>query len=83
MGVSRIDLTNEYLRAARDYHLGYASLKAIARAALTYSFLDDAGKQQELKRFDAASAAFEHAMAAHASLWQDFHLIIKAEFSRH
>jgi uncharacterized membrane protein YidH (DUF202 family) len=81
--VERIDLTNEYFRAARDYHLGYATLKAIARASLTYSFLDDAGKQQELKRFDAASVAFEHAMAARASLWQNFRLIVKAEFSRH
>jgi adenosine deaminase len=81
--VERIDLTNEYFRAARDYHLGYATLKAIARASLTYSFLDDAGKQQELARFDAASAAFEHAMAARESLWQDFRLIVKAGFSRH
>ena len=39
--VERIDLTNEYVRAARDYGLSYAELKAIARAALVYSFLDD------------------------------------------
>src|SRR5262249_28579305 len=39
-GVSRIDLTNEYFRAARDYGLSYRELKAIARNALRYSFLD-------------------------------------------
>src|SRR5262249_37070092 len=41
-GISRIDLTNEYMRAARDYGLGYRMLKAIARNALIYSFLDAA-----------------------------------------
>jgi adenosine deaminase len=80
--VERIDLTNEYVRAARDYDLDYATLKAIARASLTYSFLDEAGKQNELKRFDASSAAFEHAMAARASLLADLCLIVKAEFGR-
>jgi adenosine deaminase len=30
-GVSRIDMTNEYFRAARDYGLDYRTLKAIAR----------------------------------------------------
>ena len=38
-GVSRIDLTNEYLRAATEQGLRYADLKAMARASLTYSFL--------------------------------------------
>ena len=46
--VERIDLTNEYVRAARDYGLSYAELKAIARDALVYSFLDGAQKRQEL-----------------------------------
>ncbi len=38
-GVSRIDLTNEYLRAASEHGLGYLDLKALARASLEYSFL--------------------------------------------
>ncbi len=38
-GVSRIDLTNEYLRAVQDQHLTYADLKASARASLEHSFL--------------------------------------------
>ncbi len=80
--VERIDLTNEYVRAARDYGLDYAALKAIARASLTYSFLNEDDKKNQLKRFDAASAAFEHAMAARASLLEDLSLIAKAGFGR-
>jgi hypothetical protein len=41
-GVSRIDLTNEYLRAAETYRLGYRDLKQLARNSLTYSFLPGA-----------------------------------------
>jgi adenosine deaminase len=38
-GVSRIDLTHEYLRAALEYHLGYPQLKQMARASLEHAFL--------------------------------------------
>jgi hypothetical protein len=38
-GVSRIDLSNEFQRAALTYALGYRELKALARNALHYSFL--------------------------------------------
>ncbi|MEM7277028.1 MAG: adenosine deaminase [Pseudomonadota bacterium] len=38
-GVSRIDLTHEYQRAAETYKLSYDDLKQIARNALTYSAL--------------------------------------------
>ena len=38
-GVSRIDLSNEYLRAALAYKLGYRDLKTLSRNALHYSFL--------------------------------------------
>jgi len=33
-GVSRIDLTHEYLRAVQSYRLSYADLKALARHTL-------------------------------------------------
>ena len=72
-GISRIDLTNEYLRAARDYGLEYRALKAIARNALIYSFLDD-----ELARFDRASAEFERSMASRQSPLQNAVALIKA-----
>ena len=38
-GVSRIDLTNEYTRAASDFHLTYLDLKNMARTSLEHSFL--------------------------------------------
>jgi adenosine deaminase len=77
-GVSRIDLTNEYVRAARDYGLGYRGLKAIARNALTYSFLKDADKREELAKFEKASADFERSIASQESLLANLQAIIKA-----
>ncbi|MEA5470961.1 adenosine deaminase [Spirulina sp. 06S082] len=38
-GISRIDLSNEYLRAAQTYNLGYLDLKKLARNSLEYSFI--------------------------------------------
>ncbi|MBU4435533.1 MAG: adenosine deaminase [Alphaproteobacteria bacterium] len=38
-GVSRIDMTQEYLRAATEHGLRYADLKAAARDSLEYAFL--------------------------------------------
>jgi adenosine deaminase len=38
-GVSRIDLTHEYVRAAVTYPLSYRDLKKIARTSLEHSFL--------------------------------------------
>jgi len=39
-GIARIDLSNEYLLAARRYNLGYQDLKRLARNSLEYSFLE-------------------------------------------
>jgi adenosine deaminase len=77
-GISRIDLTNEYLRAARDYGLEYRALKAIARNALIYSFLDEAQKRDELARFDRASAEFERSVASRHSPLQNAVALIRA-----
>jgi adenosine deaminase len=38
-GVSRIDITHEYVRAALDYHLSYQELKRLARTGMEHSFL--------------------------------------------
>jgi adenosine deaminase len=38
-GVSRIDLTHEYVRAALDYHLSYRDLKDLARTGMEHNFL--------------------------------------------
>jgi adenosine deaminase len=38
-GVSRIDLTHEYARAANDFNLGYLDLKGMARTSIEHAFL--------------------------------------------
>lgn len=38
-GVSRIDLTHEYARAAATYQLDYAALRDLSRSGLEYAFL--------------------------------------------
>jgi adenosine deaminase len=77
-GVSRINLTNEYLRAARDYGLSYRTLKGIARNALTYSFLEEGQRRDELARFDRSSVEFERSVASGQSLLQNAVALIKA-----
>lgn len=39
-GVSRIDLTHEYMRLASTYRVPYFELRHVSRNSLTYSFLD-------------------------------------------
>ena len=41
-GVSRIDITHEYVRAALDYHLSYQDLKQLARTGMEHDFLSGA-----------------------------------------
>jgi adenosine deaminase len=65
-GISRIDLTNEYFRAARDYGLDYDALKGIARASLAHAFLQSE-KAAEQDRLEDASAAFERGEARRQS----------------
>lgn len=68
-GVSRIDLTNEYFRAARDYPLGYGDLKAIARASIEHAFLDDDAKRDALTQLDDAFRSFEQDVVKQGSLF--------------
>jgi adenosine deaminase len=41
-GVSRIDLTHEFVLAATEYHLSYADLKQLARTGMEHDFLPGA-----------------------------------------
>jgi adenosine deaminase len=41
-GVSRIDITHEYVRAALDYHLTYQDLKQLVRTGMEHDFLPGA-----------------------------------------
>ncbi len=58
-GVSRSDMTHEYLRAVIDQHLDYATLRQMARNSLMYSFAEAAMKERLLREFDAAMGRFE------------------------
>ena len=56
-GVSRIELTHEYVRAALDYHLSYVQLKALARTGMEHSFLPGASLWAAEDEFTGAAAA--------------------------
>jgi adenosine deaminase len=55
-GVSRIDLTGEYVRAALDYRLTYADLKQLARTGMEHNFLSGASLWAAPDVFTAANA---------------------------
>jgi adenosine deaminase len=58
-GVSRINLTHEYVRAAIEYGLGYLDLKEMARTSIEHSFLPGDSlweKQDVFTRMKAACA---------------------------
>ena len=56
-GVSRIDITHEYVRAAETYGLSYPDLKQMARTSLEHSFLPGASLWSAKDIFIRALAA--------------------------
>jgi hypothetical protein len=58
-GVSRSDMTHEYLRAVQTYGLSYGDLKRMARQSVEYSFLDVSDKARIKAELERAFAAFE------------------------
>lgn len=56
-GVSRIDLTHEFVRAAQTYGLHYADLKQMVRASIAHSFLPGADLWRSPDAFLATTAA--------------------------
>ena len=56
-GVSRIDLTHEYVRAVETYGLNYADLKQMVRTSLEHSFLPGASLWSAPDAFTQAAAA--------------------------
>lgn len=56
-GVSRIDLTHEYVRAALDYKLTYADLKQLARTGMEHDFLPGVSLWAAPDAFTAPNAA--------------------------
>ncbi len=55
-GVSRSDMTHEYLRAAETYNLSYTDLKGMARQSLEHSFLPGASLWADTHQFRAVAA---------------------------
>lgn len=80
-GVSRIDLGNEYYRAARDHGLDYRRLKAIARNAIAHSFLGGDEKKREFERLERSFAAFENAVATEQPPLTQLRAVVRALFS--
>ena len=56
-GVSRIDLTHEYVRAASTYALSYADLKQLVRTGLEHNFLPGASLWREPDAFTRTDSA--------------------------
>jgi adenosine deaminase len=56
-GVSRIDLTHEYIRAAQEYNLSYADLKQMARTGVAHTFLPGNDLWQQPDNFSATVSA--------------------------
>ena len=58
-GVSRTDLTEQYLIVTREYDLSYRELKRISRDSLRYGFLQPAAKHEAKRELQADFRAFE------------------------
>ena len=56
-GVSRIDITGEYVHAAADYRLSYQDLKQLARTGMEHNFLPGASLWAAPDLFTAPAAA--------------------------
>jgi len=67
-GVSRSDMTHEYVRAAESYHLSYLGLKRMARQSLEHSFLAGASVWSDAQALHpVAACAGDRPEAASAS----------------
>jgi adenosine deaminase len=63
-GVSRSDMTNEYLRAAIEQGLDYRALKAIVWTGIRHSFLGPADKLREMATLERSFGEFEAKIVA-------------------
>jgi hypothetical protein len=62
-GVSRSEMTMEYVRAVQDQGLTYLQLKEMARNSLRYAFVQEKDKTRLLAQLDRELAAFEERWA--------------------
>jgi adenosine deaminase len=64
-GVSRIDLTHEYVRAVQSYHLQYADLKELVRTGMEHNFLPGSSLWRDADVFTrTVSACSQDALGA-------------------
>ena len=63
-GVTRHDLSNEYMLFASRYRPDYAEVKKLSYNGVRYAFLDDAQKQRLTRQLDQRFARFEAEIAA-------------------
>ena len=63
-GVTRHDLSNEYVLFASRYKPNYAEVKKLSYNGLRYAFLSDAQKQRLTRQLDQRFARFEAQIAA-------------------
>ncbi len=63
MGVSRSNLTMEYVKAVQRYDLGYDDIKTISRDCLAHSFLPADARGERLAMLDSVFAGFEQSLA--------------------
>ena len=63
MGVSRNNLSNEYILFASRYQPNYDQLKSIVYNSIRYSFLSEADKQKHLRLLDQKFLQFEAKVA--------------------
>lgn len=54
-GVSRSEISREFLRAAQEHELGYIQLKTMARTSLQYAFIPGASLWSDARKFLAVS----------------------------
>ena len=62
-GVSRSNLTMEYVKAVQRYDLDYDDIKTISRDCLAHSFLPEEAKSERLALLEAAFVRFEESLA--------------------
>ena len=63
-GVSRSEISREFLKAAEEQGLGYNQLKTMARTSLQYAFLPGSSLWQEARKFVPAPVCAKDAPGA-------------------
>jgi hypothetical protein len=73
-GVSRSEISREYLRAVQDQGLGYLQLKTMARNSLEYAFISGASLWSEAQKFTpvAQCAADMRSLSLNANACRQF-----------